>query len=54
MRSPRRGEDRFARTMDEQTNDFLVARFRVQDDADQEKPTQAYIVYVEERDNAVG
>jgi hypothetical protein len=35
-------------------NDFLMARFRVQDDADQEEPTRAYILYVKERDDAVG
>jgi hypothetical protein len=32
-----------------------MARFRVQDDADQEEPiAKAYIWYVEERDDAVG
>ena len=47
-------EDRFARTIDKHIDDFLVAQFRVQDDADQEEPTQAYTMYVEERDDAVG
>ncbi len=61
LRHPRTGtkdrgmmEDRFGRTMDKHVDDFLVAQFRVQDDADQEEPTQAYILYVEERDDAVG
>ena len=44
----------FAWRMYKQVNVFLMARFRVQDDADQEEPTQAYISYVEERDDAVG
>ncbi len=38
----------------EHITNFLMAQIRVQDDADQEEPTQAYILYVEERDDAVG
>jgi hypothetical protein len=32
---------------------ILRARFRVQDDVDQEEPTQAYLSYGEESDDAV-